>query len=173
MVGVVEEAGELAGADHAGLIHHQHRPGVQQRLVPGAAAAARVALLVELGLQPVDGCVQQPLLDLEQLGGGPAALPDRVLGHSAHTSFGQQLVGQLLQLGRADGGELAAQGDQDLAPGEGRGVGSEPVGTGQLIEHPPDGHAVRGELALAADHPAEQPLTVDAVLAGLVLPAAV
>jgi hypothetical protein len=46
-VGVVEEAGELAGAEHAGLIHHQHRPGIQQRLVLAATwLAGRVALLV-------------------------------------------------------------------------------------------------------------------------------
>jgi hypothetical protein len=250
-VGVVEEAGELAGAEHAGLIHHQHRPGVQQPPVVGAAPAARVALLVQFGQQAVDGVgvleafgaqadggdpgrcsakdsvavqlpgvpgdsegeglagagpsdrhldagaalgevadhrllvgadagmggqrvphsvgcadpdllgrpadrrVQQPLLDLEQFGGGPAVLPDGVLGHHAHTAFGQEPVGQPLQLGRADGGELAAEGNQDLAAGEGRGVGSEPFGTYQLIEHPPDGHAVRGDVALAADHLAE------------------
>ena len=96
-----------------------------------------------------------------------------MLGHHAHTSLGQAPVGQPLQLGRADGGELAAEGDQDLAPGEGRGVGREPFGTCQLIEHPPDGHAVRGDVALAADHLADQPLGVDAALRGLGLPAAV
>jgi hypothetical protein len=81
--------------------------------------------------------------------------------------FGQETVGQVLELGGVDGGELAAQGDHDLAAGKGRRVGGQPVGAGQLIEHLAHCHAVRGELALAAGELADQPLGVDAALAGL------
>ena len=31
LLGVVEESGQLAGADHPGLVHHEHRPGLQRR----------------------------------------------------------------------------------------------------------------------------------------------
>jgi hypothetical protein len=56
LLGVVEEARELAGAEHAGLVYHQYRPGIQQRPVLASTwLAARVALLVQLGQQPVDG----------------------------------------------------------------------------------------------------------------------
>ena len=44
LLGVVQEAGELAGAEHAGLVHHQHHPAVQ--LFPA---------LVEVGQEPVAG----------------------------------------------------------------------------------------------------------------------
>ncbi len=58
LVGVLEEAGELAGADHAGLIHHQHRPCVQHRrlLEPGGERSmVGAGVLVELVQEPVDG----------------------------------------------------------------------------------------------------------------------
>ena len=43
LLGVVEEAGELAAAEHAGLVHHQHRPLIQL-----------LAAAVQVGQQPVD-----------------------------------------------------------------------------------------------------------------------
>ena len=44
LLGVLEQAGQLAAADHAGLIHHQHRAGVQ--LLPAS---------VQVAQQPVAG----------------------------------------------------------------------------------------------------------------------
>jgi hypothetical protein len=41
---VAEEGGELAGGDHGGLVHHQHRPAIQLR-----------PPTLEVELQPVDG----------------------------------------------------------------------------------------------------------------------
>jgi hypothetical protein len=38
LLGMVEEAGQLAAAQHAGLVHHQHRPGVQ--LLPPSVEVA-------------------------------------------------------------------------------------------------------------------------------------
>jgi hypothetical protein len=43
-LGVVEEAGKLAGAEHARLVHHQHRPSIQL-----------LAATVQVGQQPVAG----------------------------------------------------------------------------------------------------------------------
>jgi hypothetical protein len=40
-LGVLQQAGELAGADHAGLVDHQHRPAVQQRRPVGGRIARR------------------------------------------------------------------------------------------------------------------------------------
>jgi hypothetical protein len=62
VLGVLEEAGELAGADHARLVHHQHRPGIQHRSVVlivsrGARSilAASPGVLVEFVEEAVDG----------------------------------------------------------------------------------------------------------------------
>jgi hypothetical protein len=37
---VLEKAGELPGADHAGLVHHQHRPRVQPLAAAPVVAAS-------------------------------------------------------------------------------------------------------------------------------------
>jgi hypothetical protein len=51
LLGVLQEPGQLAAADHAGLIHHQHRPAVEGLLA-----------VVEVGEQPVaGGHVLEPL----------------------------------------------------------------------------------------------------------------
>jgi hypothetical protein len=53
-LGVVEQPGELAAAEHAGLVHHQHRAGIQQRhaaIAPSAVTSGGV----QLGEQPVTG----------------------------------------------------------------------------------------------------------------------
>ena len=40
-LGMAEQGGELAGGDHGGLVHHQHRPAVQLHpATPGGRAAA-------------------------------------------------------------------------------------------------------------------------------------
>jgi hypothetical protein len=44
LLGVLEEAGELAAAEHAGLIDHQHRPAVQL-----------FAAAVQVGQEPIAG----------------------------------------------------------------------------------------------------------------------
>jgi hypothetical protein len=97
-----------------------------------------------------------------------------VLGHHADRPFGQEPVGQPLQLLGRDGGELAAEGDHDIVVGEGAGVGGESVRAGELVEHPPDCAAVQRRLSLvAAGDLADQPLQVDAQLPGFLLPALV
>ena len=58
LVGVLEEAGELAAADHAGLIDHQDRPGVQLLLPLVQVTQESVAgshLLEPLALQADGG----------------------------------------------------------------------------------------------------------------------
>src|SRR6266540_4051832 len=42
-LGMLQQAGELAASDHAGLVHHQHRPGVQQRPVTPVPTSPSVA----------------------------------------------------------------------------------------------------------------------------------
>jgi hypothetical protein len=117
---------------------------------------------------------QQPLFGLEQLGGGVATLAGGVLGHHADGPLGQEPVGQPAQLLGRDGGELAAESDQDLVAGEGAGVGGQPLGAGELVEGALDGQVGHRRLVeLPAGHLVGQPLRVDAALAGLLLPAAV
>jgi hypothetical protein len=43
LLGVVEQPGELAGADHAGLVDHQHRPGLAAASPSGGRRAGRAA----------------------------------------------------------------------------------------------------------------------------------
>jgi hypothetical protein len=220
LLGVVEEAGELAGAEHAGLVHHQHRPSVQPlaALVEvGQEPVAGGGLLEPLGLQadggdagggtgqgpvavqlpgmpghaqgerlarpgppddqrdagaaladvahhpglvltggwvgleggpdglmsdhrrlltgPVGGRGDQLLLDGQQLGGGPAALLQRPVGHHRNRPVGQEAVGQLLELGPGGPGQLAAEGRDHLLAGEGGRGRGQPVRAGQPIEH--------------------------------------
>ena len=71
LLGVVKEPGELAGAKHAGLIHHQHRPGVQQPPILATTPATRVAFLIQLGQQPVHGTGVLKPLGVQTDGGDP------------------------------------------------------------------------------------------------------
>ena len=201
---MLEQAGELAAADHAGLIDHQHRAGVQLLLaavqvaeepvagghvleplalqahggdagrgrgqepvavqLPGMAgdaegeglarpgppddhgdplaALAQVPdhrLLIRPGgrmggqglahrlmgghgrllARPAGGAGDQPLLDGQQVGGGPAALLQGPVGDHADRPLGQEPVRQLLQLGPSGAGQAGAEGDQDVGAGEG------------------------------------------------------
>ena len=69
---------------------------------------------------------------------------------------------------------LAAEGNQDLAAGEGGGVGRQALGAGQLVEGAGDGRPVDRQLAFGAvGDLGHQPLGLVAVLAGFLLPAAV
>jgi hypothetical protein len=121
-----------------------------------------------------DRCGQQPLLGLEQLRGGVAALAGGVLGHHADGPLGQEPVGQPAQLLGRDGRERPAEGDHDIVAGERGGVGGQPLGAGELIEGALDGQVGRRRLAeFLAGHLAGQPFGVEAALAGLLLPAPV
>ena len=60
LLGVLEEAGQLAAAEHAGLIHHQHRPAVQL-----------LAAAVQVGQEPVAGGHLLEPLGLQGDGGDP------------------------------------------------------------------------------------------------------
>jgi hypothetical protein len=80
LLGVLEQAGELAGADHAGLIDHQHRAGVQLLAAALKVAQEPVAgghLLEPLALQahgrdPGRGRGQEPVaVQLPGMPGNP------------------------------------------------------------------------------------------------------
>ena len=64
LLGVAQEPGELAGASHAGLIHHQHRPVIQQPPILTTTSATGIAFLVQLSQQSVHGARR-----VEALGG--------------------------------------------------------------------------------------------------------
>jgi hypothetical protein len=59
-VGVLEQAGQLSAADHAGLIDHQHRPVIQL-----------LAATVKIAQQPVAGGHLLEPLTLQAHGGDP------------------------------------------------------------------------------------------------------
>ena len=85
----------------------------------------------------------QPLLDRQQLGGGPAALLQRPLGDHADRPLGQEPVGQLLELGPGGPGQLAAEGGDHVLAGEGGRGRGQPVRAGQPVEH--RGHRPLGQ----------------------------
>ena len=86
--------------------------------------------------RPAGGAGDQPLLDRQQVGGGPAALLQGPVGDHADRPLGQEPVRQLLQLGPAGAGQAGAEGDQDVGAGEGGRVLGQPVRAGQPVEQP-------------------------------------
>jgi hypothetical protein len=84
----------------------------------------------------------QPLLCGQQLRGGPAPLLDRPIGDHADRPLGQEPVGQVLELGSAGPGQLAAEGGDDVLAGEGGRGRGEAVRAGQPVEH--SGHRPLG-----------------------------
>jgi hypothetical protein len=111
-----------------------HRPiGRHGRLLPRSAG----------------GAGDQPLLDRQQVGGGPAALLQGPVGDHADCPLGQEPIGQVLQLGPAGAGQAGDQGDQDIRAGEGGRVLGQPVRAGQPVEQP-TGHLVGHCLVLVA-----------------------
>jgi hypothetical protein len=162
------DAGAALGdvADHRGLL------AGDRRMRPERFAHGLVGGHGGLLAGAVDRRGDQPLLGREQLGSGVAALAGGVLGHHADDPLGEEAVGQPLQFGRRGGGELAAESDQDLAAGEGGGVGGQPLGAGELVEGALDGQVGHRRLAeLPAGDLPHQPLGVQAALAGLLPPA--
>jgi hypothetical protein len=89
LVGMVEQARELAAAEHARLINHQHRPGVQLLLA-----------VVQLGQQPVAGGHLLEPLALQAHGGDPG-------GCRGQEPVAVQLPGMA---GHAEGEGLAGPG---------------------------------------------------------------
>jgi hypothetical protein len=237
VLGVVQEAAQLAAAEHPGLVHRQHRPPVQPlpRLVkvdqqpvagghllepfrlqahggdPGGGTsegpvavqlpgmpgdpegeglagpgpphhhrhpgAAQAEVADHPGLVLAGGRVRlqrgtdgvmadhggllagaagrgsnQPLLDPEELRGGPAALLQRPLGHHGYRPLDQEPVGQLLELGPGGTGQLAAEGGEHVLAGERGRLSSESVRAGQPLEHL--GHRPLGQHQVAVACPA-------------------
>jgi hypothetical protein len=228
LVGVLEQPGELAAAQHAGLIHHQHCPAaeglmavveVAQQAIAGGhvlepltlqaqggdpgrgggqepvavqlpgmagnaegeglarprpshdhgdtgAALAQISdhrLLIRPGsgmrgqglthplmggdrrllARPAGGAGDEPLLDRQQVGGGPAAFLQGPVGDHTDRPLGQEPVDQLLQLAPSGPGQAGAQGNQDVGTGEGGRGRGQPGRAGQPIEQP-TGH-LRGQ----------------------------
>jgi hypothetical protein len=84
--------------------------------------------------RPVGGVGHQPLLDRQQVRGGPAALLQGPVGDHADRPLDQEPVRQLLQLGPGGPGQASTKGDQDLGAGEGGRLGGQPIRAGQPIE---------------------------------------
>jgi hypothetical protein len=93
----------------------------------------------------------QPLLDGEQLRGGPAALLHRPVGHHRHRPLSQEPVDQLLELDSGGTGKFTAQGGDDVVVGEGGRLGGKSVRAGQPVEDL--GHRLLGQGLLAVDCP--------------------
>jgi hypothetical protein len=83
--------------------------------------------------RPAGGAGDQPLLDGEEVGGGPAAFFQGAVGDHTDCSLGQETVGQFLELGPSGAGQAGAEGDQDLGAGEGGRVLGQPVRPGQPV----------------------------------------
>jgi hypothetical protein len=237
LLGVAEQAAQLAAAEHPGLIHHQHRPGIQplpavvevgqepvagghlleplglQRdggdpggrggqqpvavQLPGMAghakgeglacpgpahdqgdASAALADIPDHGLLVLasggmrlqrcphrvvgdygrllvgaaGGGRDQPLLDGQELGGGPAALLQRPICHHADRPLGTEPVSEIFQLRPAGPGQLAAEGGDDVLAGEGGRGRGQSVRTCQPVGHL--GHCPLGQVLVVVACPA-------------------
>jgi hypothetical protein len=86
--------------------------------------------------RPASGRGNQPLLDAQEVGGGPAALLQGPVGDHTHRLLGQEPVRQGLKLCPADAGQAGAQGDQHVRSAEGGRVLGQPVRAGQPVEQP-------------------------------------
>jgi hypothetical protein len=126
---------------------------------------------------PARGGGDQPLLDLKEVGGGPAALLHRPVGDHTDRPLGQEPVRQGLQFGPSRTGQAGTEGDQDIRAGEGGRGRGQSVGAGQPVEQP-TGHLFGHRPGLVAvgcpaDHPADQSVRVHATLGRLLPPAVV
>jgi hypothetical protein len=100
------------------------RQGLAHRLVRGDS---------RLLVRPASGAGDQPLLDRQQLGSGPAALLQGPVGDHTDRTLGQEPIGQLLKLGPFGAGQPCAEGDQDIRAGEGGRGRGQPLRPGQLV----------------------------------------
>jgi hypothetical protein len=121
--------------DHRLLIRPSRRmgnQGVAHRLVgdPGRPV-----------IRPAGGAPDQPLLDGQEVGGGPAALLQRSVGDHADRPLGQEPIRQRLELGPSSPGQAGTEGDQDIRTGEGGRGRGQPVRAGQPIKQP-TGHRI-------------------------------
>jgi hypothetical protein len=126
---------------------------------------------------PARGAGDQPLLDRQQLRGGPAALLQGPVGDHADRPLGQEPVRQLFQLGPGSTGQTGAEGDQDIRAGEGGRGRRQPLRAGQPIEQPTDhlrGHRpVLWAVSCPAGHRPDQGVRVHAALGCLRPPPAI
>jgi hypothetical protein len=157
-------------ADHAGL-------GGSRGGGVGAQRRANRVVGRDGGLLAgaVPGGDDEPLLDGQQLRGGPAALLQRPVGHHRDRPLGEEPVGQLLQLDSGGAGQLAAEGGDHLLAGEGGRLRGQPGRPGQPVERL--GHRPLGQTLLAVARPsghlADEGLRVHAAFGRLGPPAVV
>jgi hypothetical protein len=83
--------------------------------------------------RPTSGRNDQPLLNRQEVGGGPAALLQGPVGDHADRPLGQEPIRQLLQLHPSGAGQAGAQ---DIRAGEGGRGRGQPVRAGQPVEQP-------------------------------------
>jgi hypothetical protein len=115
-------------ADHGLLVGAGGRMGSKR--VPYRLVGSSGCLLA----RPAGGGGDQPLLDGEEVGGGPAAFLQGPVGDHADRSLRQEAVGQLFQLGPGSTGQTGAEGDQDVGAAKGGRGGGQPVRSGQPIK---------------------------------------
>jgi hypothetical protein len=123
------------------------------------------------------GALNQPLLDGQQVRGGPTALLQGPVGDHADRPLSQEPIRQLLQHGPSGAGQPGAEGDQDLRAGEGGRVLGQPLRAGQPVEESINsfsGHRpVLDPVGCPASHRPDQSVRVHATFSRLLPPAAV
>jgi hypothetical protein len=114
--------------DHRGLV--RAGAGVGSQGGPDGLMARHACVLAGA----VDRGRDQPLLHGQELGGGPAPLLHRPLGHHRDRPLEDEPVGQLLQFGAGGAGEVGAEGGQHLGPTEGGRGRGQPGRANQPVE---------------------------------------
>jgi hypothetical protein len=150
-------AAQARVTDYPGLVAAERWMG-GQRLPDGLVGGHARALACA-----VDRRGDQALLDAEQLGGGPAAFLERPVGDHADRPFGQEPVGQGLQL-LPVGADQA--GDHIFAGERGR-QGSQPVRADEPVEYRRHQALIEPLVAVGhhpTGHPADEGVSVDAAL---------
>jgi hypothetical protein len=147
--------------------------GMRGQRIPYRLVGGNGCLLVRSACSRDD----QSLLDLEEIGGGPAAFLECPVGDHADRPLGQEPVRQRLQLRPGGPGQASAQGDQDVGTGEGGRVLGQPVRTGQPMEqltgHLVGHRPVLGAVGCPAGHHPDKGVRVVSALGRLGPPAVV